>query len=456
MLFNSYQYLLFFPIVAVLYFFSPAKKRYILLLAASYYFYLSWKPEYLILIIITTVVSFFTAKLIESDRIRKKRYLLLCLIVDFGILFVFKYFNFFNSIFHDLFRPGLEGNFFELKVLLPVGISFYTFQTVSYVIDVYRDKIKTEKNIAFFALYVSFFPQLVAGPIERAAHLLPQLKKAHDYDYKRIKSGIEMILFGFFKKIVIADRIAVVVDKAFGASDRLSSINLFIVILLFGIQIYCDFSGYSDIAIGSAKIMGIDLIQNFRRPYLSRSFKEFWSRWHISLSTWFKDYVYIPLGGSRKSGIRNILNILVTFVISGLWHGANYTFVLWGSIHGIFLVFERLFFNIRSRSILWILPTYLMTNLAWVLFRSSTIAQAISIYQKIFKIDLEFNIKAFGLSTYQLIVMVASILILMLHSFYKEKNYKIKILDKYGYALAMFAIIFFGYFSNQEFIYFRF
>jgi alginate O-acetyltransferase complex protein AlgI len=455
MLFNSFHYLLFFPIVVILYFILPGNKKHIFLLAASYYFYMSWKPIYLVLILVTTAVSFFTAKFLAKYEDKKKLYLALCILINFGILFVFKYFNFFNGMLADLAGKSGSIGFFELKILLPVGISFYTFQTVSYVIDVYRDKRNLEKNFIFYALYVTYFPQLVAGPIERASNLLPQFRKEHKFDYDRTVAGIKVMVFGFFKKVVIADRISVVVAKAFADHAQLSSLNLFISVLLFGIQIYCDFSGYSDIAIGSARIMGIDLMVNFRRPYLAKGFRDFWSRWHISLSTWFKDYVYIPLGGNRKGKLRTILNTLLTFTLSGLWHGANYTFVLWGLLHGFFLVVDR-FFSGLKRNFLWIFPTYILSNLAWVLFRASSLEQAIKIYTEIFRFSGGFDIKAFGLNNYQLLVMAMSIFVLMVHSIYKEYNFKVKWLDVFGYAAALIAVIFFGYFSNQEFIYFRF
>ncbi len=456
MLFNSLHYLLFFPIVAVLYYIIPGRQRHFLLLVASYYFYMSWKPEYLVLILTTTLVTFFSAKFIEANREKKKLYLIICLVIDFGILFIFKYFNFFNEIISSVAGNDSPGGFFELRVLLPVGISFYTFQTVSYIIDVYRKKIECEKDVVFFALYVSFFPQLVAGPIERAGHLLPQFKKDHEFDTDRVKDGIGMILFGFFKKIVIADRISVVVDKAFENYTGLSSLNMFIAVLLFGIQIYCDFSGYSDIAVGSARIMGIELMQNFRRPYFASGFSEFWSRWHISLSTWFKDYVYIPLGGNRKGKGRRLLNTFVTFAISGLWHGASFTFIIWGCVHGLLVVLERALKQVNKRSIIRIIFVYIFVNLAWILFRSETLGQAWDIFVHILGFDMTFDIKSLGLSTYQLTVMISSVSMLFLHSLVKELRLKISIPDEIVFAMLAFIIVFFGYFSSQEFIYFRF
>jgi D-alanyl-lipoteichoic acid acyltransferase DltB (MBOAT superfamily) len=413
---------------------------------------MSWKPEYLALILITTLVSYYSARRIEADRDNKKRYLLFCVLINFGILFIFKYLNFFSSILSDV----SGSSFFELKVLLPVGISFYTFQTVSYLADVYRGQIKAEKDIAFFALFVSFFPQLVAGPIERASNLLPQFKEKREYDYERIRSGIGIMLFGFFKKVVIADRIAVLVDRVFTDYSSSSSLSVIIAVFLFGIQIYCDFSGYSDIAVGSARIMGIELMQNFKRPYFAKSVSEFWKRWHISLSSWFKDYVYIPLGGNRKGKSRTLLNLLITFVTSGLWHGANLTFVVWGLVHGIFLVFEKLFSIPKKRHLFWIIPTYICVNLAWVLFRSPALFDAYGIYIRIFSFDMTFDAVQLGLDIYHLYVLGFSLLLLLVHSIIAETGRTRPRIRTAAYAALLAVIVFFGYFTSQEFIYFRF
>ena len=324
------------------------------------------------------------------------------------------------------------------------------------MVDVYRGQIKAEKDLAFFALFVSFFPQLVAGPIERASNLLPQFKEKREYDYDRIRSGIGIMLFGFFKKVVIADRISVLVERVFNNYPSSSSLSAMIAVFLFGIQIYCDFSGYSDIAVGSARIMGIELMQNFKRPYFAKSISEFWKRWHISLSSWFKDYVYIPLGGNRKGRTRTLLNLLITFVVSGLWHGANLTFVVWGMLHGFFLVFEKLLFVPKKRHFLWMIPTYICVNLAWILFRSPTLFDAAGIYAKIFSFDMTFDIGQLGLDVYHLYVLGASLLLLLMHSILSETgrvNVKIRTA---AYAALLWIIVFFGYFTSQEFIYFRF
>lgn len=333
MLFNSLSYAIFFPIVFVIYWAIPQKFKWVLLLVSSYYFYMSWKPSYVVLILATTFVSWLGAMLIERFAGKRTRKLILAgvLFVCLGILFVFKYFNFFMdsldsllSVFAINFHP------ITLKLMLPVGISFYTFQTLSYVIDVYRGDAQPEKNFGIYATFISFFPQLVAGPIERTSNLLPQIKSRKKFDSYEAFYGMKLMAWGYFKKLAIADLIAEYVDKVYASLTGYSGAGFIMAIFLFTIQIYCDFSGYSDIAIGTAKMLGIGLMKNFESPYFSSSVKEFWSRWHISLSTWFKDYLYIPLGGNRCSKIRNSFNLLVTFLVSGLWHGANLTFVMWG------------------------------------------------------------------------------------------------------------------------------
>jgi len=298
MLFNSLHFLVFFPVVVIIYFLLPHRFRWILLLLSSYYFYMSWEPEYVLLIMVSTLIDYFAGLKIgeTDDRVKRKKFLYASLIVNLGLLFTFKYFNFFSDnlrAFFDLISLPVDTP--TLKLLLPVGISFYTFQTMSYSIDVYRGKIKPEKHLGIFAVYVSFFPQLVAGPIERAGNLLPQFFEKKDYNFERISGGLKLMIWGFFKKLVIADRVAVVVDQVFNNVTDYSGIPILLAVFFFSIQVYCDFSAYSDIAIGGAKIMGYDLMTNFRRPYFSRSIAEFWRRWHISLSTWFQDYVFTPL-----------------------------------------------------------------------------------------------------------------------------------------------------------------
>ena len=330
MLFNSTEFMIFFPITLILYWIFPKKYRYICLFIASYTFYMFWNPKYALLMGTSTVVTFLSGVLIEKLKY-KRTVVAFSFIINLAILIFFKYFDFLlqniNIVLSALNIQLINKPF---DVILPVGISFYTFQALSYTIDVYRGEIKSEKNIIKYALFVSFFPQLVAGPIERSNNLLIQienLEKVKRFDYDRITEGLTLMLFGYFQKMVIADRAAILVDTVFNGYYEYNSMALILAAIFFAIQIYCDFGSYSLIAMGTAKVMGINLMENFNTPYFARSVKEFWGRWHISLSTWFRDYLYIPLGGNRCSNIRKSFNILVTFLVSGLWHGANFTFI---------------------------------------------------------------------------------------------------------------------------------
>ncbi|MBW2967124.1 MBOAT family protein, partial [Candidatus Woesearchaeota archaeon] len=354
MLFNSIHFLVFFPVVIVLYYSLAHKHRWILLLISSYYFYMSWKAEYVILIMISTLVDYIAGLQIFRSQsvVRKRLFLVLSILTNIGLLFAFKYFNFFSDSVREILQVfTIQLNPLTLKVLLPVGISFYTFQTLSYTIDVYRGRIMPEKHLGIFAVYVSFFPQLVAGPIERAKNLLPQFYRKVDFDYVLVVAGLKLMLWGFFKKVVIADRLAIMVDYIYGDVTGFTGLSLIIATVFFAFQIYCDFSGYSDIAIGAAQVMGIRLMDNFKRTYLATSASDFWRRWHISLSSWFRDYIYIPLGGNRLSRFRGCLNILVVFLVSGLWHGANWTFVLWGLLHGIYLTASAITAEFRRKMV---------------------------------------------------------------------------------------------------------
>ena len=344
MLFNSFQYPVFFTIVFIIYWNLEHKFRWPMLLIASYYFYMSWNAKYVALILFTTAVSYAAALLIErAESVRfKKAVLSVSALLCLGVLFVFKYFNFFFETLNAVFaRFAIPLHVSTLNLLLPVGISFYTFQTLSYVIDVYRGNCRAERHFGIYATFVSFFPQLVAGPVERASNLLPQIKESRTFDYDQAVYGLKLMAWGYFKKLAIADVVAIYVDKAYENLASCTGFDLAAAVFFFTLQIYCDFSGYSDIAIGTAKLMGIDLMKNFDSPYFSCSVREFWRRWHISLSTWFRDYVYIPLGGSRCSKLRNYVNLLLTFLVSGLWHGANWTFVFWGGLHGVAQILEN-------------------------------------------------------------------------------------------------------------------
>ena len=401
MVFNSFAFLIFFPIVLLLYFALPKKLSWIMLLLASYYFYISWNVELIYLIVFTTLISWVCAMLIERSQKRtvRKLFLVLTLVTSLGVLFFYKYFNFLSdSVVETLKIFGIGANPFHLDLILPVGISFYTFQTLSYVIDVYRGDIKTERNFFFYALYVSFFPQLVAGPIERPDNLIPQLHKRPAPSWKNTCSGLRIMLIGFFKKVVVADLLATYVNAVYNDAPNATGLGVLIATMLFAVQIYCDFAGYTDIAIGCAKIMGIDLMQNFNRPYIAESIQDFWRRWHISLSTWFKDYIYIPLGGSRCSRWVSMRNVMIVFAVSGLWHGAAWTFVIWGVLHGLYQVVGKLLKPLREKVLDGMhvardgkglqmfrrLVTFGLVCFAWIFFRANSMADAMLLIRKLF------------------------------------------------------------------------
>lgn len=346
MLFNSYNFLIFFPIVTLIYFLIPQRIRYIWLLIASYYFYMCWNAKYVFILLFSTAITYASGLLItrankckeEDKRIRiKKIFVGFSFIINLAILFLLKYFDFAidnaNRVLSHFSMQVINPTF---DVILPVGISFYIFQALSYTVDVYREDVKAEKNFLKYALFVSFFPQLVAGPIERSKNLLKQVHEKHYFDAQRVKDGLLLMIWGGFQKIVIADRVAIVVDTVFNKFPQYGGMYIVVATILFAFQIYCDFSGYSTIAIGAAKVMGFQLMENFNAPYLSMSVAEFWRRWHISLSSWFRDYLYIPLGGNRKGKFRKYVNLMIVFIVSGLWHGAQWSFIVWGALNRYF------------------------------------------------------------------------------------------------------------------------
>ncbi|MBN2806812.1 MAG: MBOAT family protein, partial [Prolixibacteraceae bacterium] len=382
MLFNTIEFVIFLPIVIAMYYLIPGKYRWIMLLAASYFFYMSWKVEYIFLIVISTLIDYFSGILMEKRASKRSRlpFLIISLCSNLGLLFFFKYYNFASenlNLFFDALEVQYNAPFMNL--LLPVGISFYTFQTLSYSIDVYFGRQKAEKHLGYFALYVSFFPQLVAGPIERFSNLTPQLKASHHFSFQNLKMGLRLILYGLFIKMVIADNLAGIVDELYTDPGKYATWDIIKGVLFYSFQIYCDFYGYSIIAIGSAKIMGINIMDNFRTPYLAKNIAEFWQRWHISLSTWFRDYLYLPLGGSRVKQIRWVLNILIVFVVSGIWHGANWTFLIWGALFGFIYLLEKGFnrlFNFTQNHrpfspghLLLALKTFVLVTFIWIFFR---------------------------------------------------------------------------------------
>ena len=399
MVFNSMEYLLFFPAVVILHALLPHRWRWVLLLVASYVFYMWWNPRYIVLVILSTTIDYVAARSMAASttKARRKTWLLVSIASNLGLLFTFKYWNFFNHSMADV-AASLGGSWpvGTVDVLLPVGISFYTFQTMSYTIDVYRSAIPAERHLGRFALYVSFFPQLVAGPIERASRLLPQLDAVKRFDWERCLSGVQLILFGLFKKVVIADRLALYVDAVYGNVGAHGATTNIIATYAFAFQILCDFSGYSDIAIGSARVLGFDLMENFRRPYFSQSITEFWRRWHISLSSWLRDYLYIPLGGNRGGAIATYRNLMITMMLGGLWHGASWNFVIWGTLQGVMLTVSRLTLPARDRLLdrlgtpIWlrtgvrVVVTFHLACLSWVFFRADTLGDALGILGSLF------------------------------------------------------------------------
>lgn len=409
MLFNSLEFFLFFPFVAIVYFILPKRiaVRNIWLLIASYIFYMNWNPSYALLLLTSTFVTYLCSRLVSTFNDKKnndvkyakyaKASLIGCLIINLLILFFFKYFNFFTgTIYSALEAFGISYEPPSFNVLLPVGISFYIFQALGYSIDVYRGDVKAEKNFLTYALFVSFFPQLVAGPIERSSRLLPQFKEEHRFDYDRFKEGLMLMLYGYFLKLVLADRICKFVDVVYEDLDTYTGVYVLIASILFAFQIYCDFAGYSTIAIGVSKILGFNLMENFDSPYLSQSVAEFWRRWHISLSTWFKDYLYIPLGGSRCKPVRNYINLMIVFLVSGLWHGANWTYVIWGGINGLYQVISKTLSPLKKKvqsmynpslpgcSFFRAIGTFLLIDFSWIFFRADTITNAFKAIKSIF------------------------------------------------------------------------
>lgn len=478
MLFNSAGYIVFFTIVCLVYFILPKKLKRVFLLLASYFFYSCWNLKYSLLMLFSTVATYDTAIAMDMVGAKKKKklYLGLCFFVNLAILFVFKYYSFtVNFINKILGIAALSIDMPVIDVLLPVGISFYTFQALGYIVDVYRGEIKAERNFINYALFVSFFPQLVAGPIERSKNLLTQIDNLGHRRYENLSKGLLYILWGFFLKLVIADRAAIFVNQVFDSYQGYSYIFLCYAALLFAVQIYCDFCSYSIIAKGSAKILGYDLMDNFKAPYLSASITEFWRRWHISLSTWFKDYLYIPLGGNRKGAFRKHLNVLIVFLVSGLWHGANYTFVLWGLIHGVFNILEDSFKGItkgiRDNFIyknIRRLITFVVAVLSFVIFRSKNIGAAKAYLLGIFKRQAGSLDASIAFPYEDTVILLIAIAILVVIDIFIYN--KVKLADNIErrslivrwtiYIFLLIATLIFGIYgpgySEAQFIYFQF
>ena len=482
MLFNSVEFILFLPIVFLLYWFvfRPRKVQNFFLVTASYLFYGWWDWRFLFLIVITSFCSFASGLLLgqywENKRIRKI-VSTSNIVLNLLILSIFKYYNFFTDNLEALFNSfGYQLDWVTLDIILPVGISFYTFQALSYTIDVYQKKIEPTRDLIEFFAYISFFPQLVAGPIERATNLLPQFQKDRHFDYAKAVDGSRQMLWGFFKKIVIADNCGDTVNMMWGGYFELSSINLLALGVLFTFQIYCDFSGYSDIAIGCARLFGINLMQNFNVPYLSRSVPEFWRRWHISLMSWFRDYVYFPLGGSRCAKWKIYRNMLIVFVVSGLWHGANWTFVVWGLYNALLIIIWRVLGINNSKGIIaqnsllpsikeicQVLITFFLVIIGWIIFRSENLHQASDYLFRMFStIHLDMHLE---IAKRMLIFGIMPLMIVEYLQRYKDHvlQFPATTLFKYrgfrwaiyiGLLATIFLLDFTG--KSQEFIYFQF
>lgn len=450
MLFNSLNYLIFFPIVILFYFVIPAKRkemRNFWLLIASYFFYMNWNATYALLLFGSTFVTYLAGILIEK-AIKKKRGSLakwvlgISFAINIGILFFYKYINFFIHNMNRILGKIGSDEIAALDILLPVGISFYIFQALGYIMDVYREKIKATKNLFRYMLFVSFFPQLVAGPIERSTNLLKQFDEEHTFDTDRVREGLLTMLWGLFMKIMIADNLAVYIDAVYANYVEYTGIEIILATVMFAFQIYCDFGGYTYIAIGSAKVLGFALMENFNAPYQATSVKDFWRRWHISLTGWFTDYLYIPLGGNRKGKIRKYINIFVVFFVSGLWHGASWSYVVWGMINGIYLIVQdatiavrqrvKQFFHVREDRFSYRLgcglATFLLVDFSWLFFRAKSIGNAVSILKQII-LSLQPE-KIFGLAVnrmgytmQQLVALIFAMLLLFVFDILKNHMY---------------------------------
>lgn len=495
MSFNSISFIVFFPLVVLIYFIIPRKMRWPWLLLSSYYFYMSWNPRYCILLAASTLVTYLSGILINNSesienktksRQFKKFWLILSLIINLGILFGFKYHNFLSDIsikvfsfYHITIKPP------AFDMFLPVGISFYTFQALSYTIDVYRGHVPCETNLCKYAIFVSFFPQLVAGPIEKSKNFLYQFNDTYNFDYDRIRRGLLRMLWGFLKKIFIADRLAILVNAVYTSPGDYLGFQIIIATIFFAFQIYADFSGYSDIAIGAANIFGFNLTTNFKQPYFSHCTKEFWKRWHITLGEWFKDYLYIPLGGNRKGKLRTYINIIIVFLISGLWHGASITFVIWGLLHGIYQVIGSLKIplrnyilnkfniaaNVFSYKLGQIIITFILVDFAWLFFRANSFNDIKILLNNIFVFNpwilTDGSLFNLGLKSTDFLLSIIGILIIIITNILDSKSNIMDILLKQNllfrwliYITMILVIIVFGVYgldyNEQQFIYSQF
>lgn len=462
MLFNSLLFLLFFIIVSISYYLLPHKFRWLWLLSASAYFYMYFKPSYILIILFTIIIDFFAGILIEKTSGTKKRiYLVISLIANIGVLVFYKYFDFLIGNLNFVLSASNISQIPLFQILLPIGLSFHTFQAMSYTIEVYRGKQKAEKHFGIYSLYVMFYPQMVAGPIERPQHILPQLKEVHHFIPINILNGLFFIAIGLFKKVAIADHLGLFVDPIFNDPHSHSALSLLTANYFFAIQIYCDFSGYSDMAIGTALVLGIKLMKNFDAPYLSITISEFWKRWHISLSFWFKDYLYIPMGGNRKGLTLTCLNLLIVFLISGLWHGANWKYLVWGALHGIFLIVYQIInhFNIKVNGYVffkWLL-TFNLVCLTWIFFRANSVTDGFYILSKIVSFNNEGYLNAFHLLSKEIIFCIILIAgLLSFESYFRKKTIKSNTNKLLITIILLLSSYFLGVFNEEQFIYFQF
>ncbi|HEX8577354.1 MAG TPA: MBOAT family O-acyltransferase [Flavobacterium sp.] len=479
MLFNSLSFLLFLPVVFVIYWSVNRKNLNIqnfLLLGASYFFYACWDWRFLFLLLFSTALDYFTGiKMFEAQNQKSRKFWFwLSVSINLGFLGIFKYYNFFADSFATVLTTfGFHANLWSLQVILPVGISFYTFHGLSYVIDIYKRRIEPERNLVDYSLFVSYFPLLVAGPIERATHLLPQIKQRRIFNYNKAIDGICQILWGLFKKIVIADTCAIYANEIFEKYESVNSLTLLMGGIYFAFQIYGDFSGYSDIALGTSKLLGIDLLRNFNYPYFSRDIAEFWRRWHISLSTWFRDYLYIPLGGSRGgSQLIKIRNTFIIFLISGFWHGANWTFIMWGFLNSIY--FMPLLLQNKNRKhieivakgkgfpnlkeVIQMVATFFLTVLAWIFFRSHTVSQAFGYIRRLFSINLKGGVQYLSVERYSIEILLLLAIFIFIEWISREEEHPFtgKLVNLKLIVIIMMLIVFGVYSTAADFIYFQF
>lgn len=496
MLFNSFDFLIFFPIITLIYFIIPHKIRYIWLLVCSYYFYMCWNVVYALLLFGSTFITWLSGLAIssyqkkddEESKLRSQGIVAISFTLNLLILIIFKYTGFIVANLNLLFgKIGVTFLLPEVDILLPVGISFYIFQALSYTVDVYRGDVKVEKNILRYAVFVAFFPQLVAGPIERSSRLLGQFYEKFKFDYERMSRGLMMMLWGYFQKVVIADRIAVLVSRVFDYYLYYSGLQILIGCVFFAVQIYCDFAGYSCIAVGAAQVMGFELMENFTQPYLGTSVADFWRRWHISLTSWFRDYLYIPLGGNRKGKLAKWRNVMIVFLISGLWHGANWTYIIWGGLNGFFQIIGELLKPARekvkkalridstsaSARLLSMLLTFFLVDFTWIFFRADNLTMAVGVIKQLFSsfnlsVLFDKSLYTMGLSQLDFTIGLISIFILLAVDILHERKVRIRswILKQNLwfrwtiYFGAIFTILIFGFYGPNydaaQFIYFQF